>query len=99
EYSLHWRRIMFYQERNTRLRLIIDSKVDRIESRIVELQLLNVDDEIPRPEMHVFRQGYLDRDRREILHDGAPVRVDEIQVQIVFAFIAAEEGDTQCDRA
>src|SRR5262249_29003200 len=92
------RRIILHHQRNTRQRLVIKRDVDRIKPLVLELKLLNIDDEIPRPEMKVVRQRHFNGNRRKVRHDAAPVRIDEIHAQIVLPFIAAKKRDSQRDR-
>ena len=71
----------------------------QVEALGLETQLLNIDDEISRAEMHVFWQRNVHRDRREIAHDRGAVGIDEIEVKVVLALVGAEKRDTQRDRA
>src|SRR5690242_13710879 len=65
--SCRW--VVFHHQRNARVRAAIERNVDRIKSRVVKLQLLYVDNEVARPEMHIIGQDYLDGQRGKIRHD------------------------------
>ena len=84
---------MFNEQGDARLWLVIQHDVDGVQPRVLELQLLDVDDKIARAEMHIFRQGDIDGDRWEIGHNGAAIGVDEVEAKIMLALIGAEKGD------
>ena len=83
---------MFHQQRDARLRLVINPDINRVQSGIVKFQLLNVHNEITRPKMHVFRKGHLHRDGREVPHDRTAVRINEVKLQTMFSFISAKKS-------
>jgi len=95
--SLSRRRIMFHQQGNAGLWLVVQHDVDRVQARVFELQLLNIDDEIACAEVHIFRQRDIDCDRWEVWHDRAAVSIDKIKAEIVLSLVAAEKGHAQRD--
>ena len=92
------RRIMPHEQRNVRLRMAVQQDIDRVESWIVELQLLDVHDEVARAEMHVIGQRHFHRDGWELRY-GAAIRVHEVERQGVLALVSARKGDAQRNRA
>ena len=93
------RRVVPHQQRDACLWLAVEGNVDRVQPRVLELHLLEVDDEIARAEVHVFRQRHLDGDRREVDHNRVSIRIDKVQLQLVFALVIARKCHPQCDRA
>ena len=83
---------MFHEQRYACLRVAIQRNVDRIESRILEFELLNIHDEVSGAEMHVVRKSNFDWNGRKIGHDGMSIGIDEIQAQRMFALVAAKKG-------
>ena len=87
------------EERDAGLRLAIEGDVNRVEARRFELHLLEIDNEVAGAEVHVVGERDLNRDGREVLHDGAAIGVDEVELEVVFPFVSAGEGDAQGDGA
>lgn len=95
------RRRGFHQldrQRNVALRFVVEPDVHGIQAGFVELQLLDVDDEIARDEMHVVRQRDWHRDF-DGRHNRPAVGVDEVQLQLALALLAGHESDAQRDGA
>src|SRR5947209_18150429 len=90
---------MFDEERYARLGLAIEGNIDRVKAWIFKFELLDVDDEISRAEMHVVRKSDFDGNGREIGHDGMSIGIDEIQTQGMFALVTAKESDAEGDGA
>jgi len=82
------------QQGDARLRFVVEQKVDGIEPRQVEFQLLKGDDEIARAEMRIAGQHDFGR-QVDAGHDGTAVSVDEIEPQFVLALVLVTEGDAQ----
>ena len=89
---------MFHEQRNARLRFVVQSHVHGIQTGLGEFQLLDVHDEIAREKMHVVGQRDFDRDF-DARHDGAPVGVDEVELELARALVAGEKRDAQRDGA
>ena len=85
---------MFDEQRNAGLRLPVERHIHREKSRHLELQLLDIDDEIPGPEVHIVRQRdfHWDLNGR---HDGVPVGIYEVEFQLPFALVAGEKRHAQ----
>lgn len=86
------------QQRNAGLNLIVEQNVHRVKPRLVEFQLLDVQNEIARGEMHFIRQGDFHRDVNA-LHDRLAVRIDEVDFQLALALVAGRERQAQRDGA
>ena len=61
--------------------------------------MLDIDDEVAGAKVHVIRQRHLDGDRRKLGHNRVSVRIHKVQLQVVFALVAAGKGDPQGDGA
>jgi len=86
---------MFHQQGDAGLRLVVQHDVDGVQSWVLKLQLLNVDDKIASAEMHILREGDIDGDGWEIGHNGTAIGIDEVEAKVMLALITAEKGDTQ----
>src|SRR6266496_1240509 len=93
------RRIVFHEQGNAGLGLVIERNINRVQARFLESQLLKVKKEIACAEVNVVRQRQVHGDGREIGHDGAAVGVHKSQLEVVLPLIAVEERDAQGDRA
>ena len=91
-------RVVADEQGNAGLGLVVEGEVDGVKARLIKLQLLDVDDEVAGAEVHVFGQGDFDWGRREV-GDGMAVGIDEVEFELVLAFVAAEEGEAQGDGA
>src|SRR5947208_5506310 len=90
------RRHVFDEQWNARLGLSVQRDVHGVKARLVEFQLLKVDDEIARAKVHILRQRNLHGNRRKVLrHDRMAVGIHEVEAEVVLAFITAEERDAQ----
>src|SRR5439155_23105948 len=91
-------RKVFYQQRNTALRLAVERQINRVEPGILELQLLNIHNEVASAEMRVAREHNLDG-KIHARHNRAPIGIHKIQAQLVFALVLMAEGYAQGDGA
>lgn len=92
-----WRDV-FDEQRYVRLDMAVHGKINRVETRLVKLELLDVDRKIARPKMNVLGQGHLDGhlDRG---HDGVAIGVHEVQFHLPLAFVTGKKSQPQRDRA
>lgn len=82
---------MLDQQRYAGARNIIEPDVHRIKSGLGKLQLLDAGREIAGDKVQVFRKCNLKRDLGKVRHDAATVGIDEIDRQLVVAFVAGHE--------
>lgn len=87
------------QQRNARVHLAIKQDIHRIKSGVLELQLLNIHDIVPRAKVHVARQCDFEVDRRKIWRQRMAIRIHKVQLQFVRSFIGTGKGNAQGDRA
>src|SRR6266700_7798210 len=77
-FSLRRRRVVFPQQRNVGLRLVIEPDINGIKTRVLELELLDVHDEVARAKERIAGQDHLHRNVNG-WHDRAPVRINKVQ--------------------
>lgn len=75
---------------------VIDRDVDGVLARLVEFELLDVDDEITDEEIGVRRNHHIDR-HIDARHDQFAVFIHEIHFYFVGPFLDAVEGNAQRD--
>ena len=71
------------------MRLVIERNINREKAWFIKFKLLNIHDEIPRPEVNVFGQLHFNRDRRKVRHNRASIRIDKVEPERVFALVGA----------
>src|SRR6185436_15444005 len=79
------RGVMLHHQRNAGELAAIDRDIDRINARMLELQLLKIDDEIARAEMHLTGQNHFQRHWWKIRRNRTAVGVDKIELEVVLA--------------
>ena len=82
----------FHEEGNAHFVAVIDGDIDGVLSRLIELQLLDIDDKVPHEKIGIAWNQHIDW-HVDAGHDELSVFIDEIHLHFVGAFLDSVKRD------